>query len=292
MSEKPNLIFAALLAATAAAACSLAAALIVTGACDVGGAASLIGAAAMDCFFFVEHAHRVPLSWLALLALVVASLISCLRTLRRGWRSERLLARLPLERVAEGRLAEIAVASGTRLYLTPAKQPAAFCAGLVRPRIVISSGLLEALAVEEQAAAVWHEAHHARQREPLKCLVGRLAATAFFWLPLLRDLLERYLLAKELAADRLAIRQVGLPALAGALFAAAPAPTGALGLTDLASARVARLADPQAKLPPLFCLRHLLATGAGVLSLLILFAMPWAVDVDPAHLRSLLETLF
>src|SRR5439155_9434645 len=114
-----------------------------------------------------------------------------------------------------------------------------FCFGLLHPRVAVTAGLLAQLTPDEQAAAVWHEIEHARVREPLRCLLARLATSAFFWIPALRDLLERYLLAKEVAADRHAAARTSRRALAGALHEVIghPTPQGAVGFADAAAAR-------------------------------------------------------
>src|SRR5581483_11440936 len=116
-------------------------------------------------------------------------------------------------------------------YRTPAARPAAFCFGLLRPRIVFTTGLLNRLSEQEQLAALWHEAHHARLREPLRCLLARLAASTFFWVPVLSDVFDRYTLIRELDADRAATTRTSTAALAGALHEAAarPAFAGAVG---------------------------------------------------------------
>lgn len=289
MSERPNVVLAALIAVTITIAGGLAVGLVAVGGCSISDLPSLLVAAFSACFFFVAHMHRVPVSWLVLAGLLLVSLLSFLRVVLAAWRTQRVLRALPVAPITRGPLAEIAAASATRLYALPARRPSAFCAGLMRPRVILTTGLLDALAADEQAAAVWHEAHHASRREPLKVFVGRLAASTFFWVPMLKDLLERYLLAKELVADRVAVGNAGLLALAGALSAAAPAPAGTLGLADRVSPRLERLVDPQAKLPPLFRPSRLVATAFALLSLLLALALPWTVDVDPAHLRTLLD---
>jgi hypothetical protein len=74
-----------------------------------------------------------------------------------------------------------------------------------------------------------------------------------FWVPLLRDLADRYVLLTELEADRDAIAATSPSALAGALSEAleAPAIVGSAGLVDHAAARIDRLFDARAKLPQL-----------------------------------------
>jgi hypothetical protein len=97
-------------------------------------------------------------------------------------------------------------------------------------------------------------------------LLVRLAATSLFWLPSLADLADRYLLAKELQADRVAAGRTSPRALATALgrVAARPAPAGAIGLGELAGARIDRLADPAAPLAGGWSRRRLALTISAV----------------------------
>ena len=295
MSERPNVILGLLLSAAAIVAVVVAGGLAALGGAAVAGLGATIVGTLSACVFFLAELERVPLSSLVLVALALASAMGFVRSVVGYLREQRLLRELPLERVEQGALVEIAAAAGARrLYLTPARRPAAFCFGLLRPRIVVTSGLLTRLAPDEQTAVVWHEAHHARAREPLKCLLARLAASTFFWIPALRDLLDRYLLAKELAADRFAARRTSRRALAGALFGVVGQPpvAGAIGLADFAAARVDRLFDSDAPLPPLFRHARLAGSAFGVACLALLLALPAKLDLsETARLHSMLTAM-
>jgi Zn-dependent protease with chaperone function len=97
-------------------------------------------------------------------------------------------------------------------------RPQAFCAGLLRPRIYVSTAALEVLSPRELGAVVAHEAHHRANRDPLRILLARVFADALFFLPGLRRLGERYRELAELAADEAATRVGGSKALASALL--------------------------------------------------------------------------
>jgi len=118
-------------------------------------------------------------------------------------------------------------------------EPFAFTFGLAAPRIAVSRGLVEQLSTEELEAVVAHERHHVRARDPLKLVVARTAAWMCFFLPAVGDLVTRYLAGRELAADRRSVRDLGRPALAGALFKA----VGGSGWDELGIA--AAMADPE-----------------------------------------------
>ena len=281
MSERSSTLLATLVLSALAAAALV-----------VGGVAGLLGAVAAQvvaivgsvssCAVSLTATRTFPLSMIIPTTLGLTSIVSFARALTIYRRARRLLRSLPLEHVAAGTLAEIARAAGVRLYTTPASRPAAFCFGLLRPRVVFTSGLVERLSAEEQMAAFWHETQHARVREPLRCLLARVAASTFCWLPMLRDLLDRYTLLRELDADRLATTKTSRHALAGALeeVVATPAFAGGVGFADFAAARVDRLLDPEKPLPSSFR-RSRVAFSLGAIALLSLaFTYPANVPVS------------
>jgi len=98
-------------------------------------------------------------------------------------------------------------------------RPLAFCAGLLRPRVYLSTGAIRALSMEELDAVMAHEAHHARLRDPLRVLIARVLSDALFFLPAVRRLADRYSALAELAADGAAVRARGTQPLASALLA-------------------------------------------------------------------------
>lgn len=87
--------------------------------------------------------------------------------------------------------------------------PLAFCAGLLRPRIYLSTGALERLSREELRAVLAHEAHHAACRDPLRLLLARALGEGLFFLPAMRRIGRHYATAAELAADEAAVRTGG-----------------------------------------------------------------------------------
>ena len=289
MSERPNLILAVLLALAAAAAAAVVAGLAALGGCGVAGLAAALVGALSACVVFLDELNRAPVGSLVFALLTLATLCACLRAISALLRGRRLIRRVPLETLDRGPLADLAAAAGApRLYLSRAWRPTAFCFGLLRPRVVVTSGLLARLAADEQAAAVWHEAFHARGREPLKCALARLAASTFFWIPAFTDLLERSLLAKELAADRVAVANTSRRALAGALaeVAAQRPPAGAVALSEFAACRVDRLFDPCSRLPPLFRPRRLLLSLISAAGLTLLLLFPSQVELASSqHLK-------
>jgi len=55
------------------------------------------------------------------------------------------------------------------------ERPRAFCAGLIRPRVYVSSGAIALLDGAALAAVLAHERHHASRRDPLRLAAGRVS---------------------------------------------------------------------------------------------------------------------
>ena len=293
MSERAGAILALLLGAALLFAIAL-----VAGLAGLGGP-GLVGLTVMTlgvltaCVLYLTELHQLPIGALLLTALALVTTAALLRTAVRLVREQRLLRALPLEPI-EGELALVAEQAGVRVFRTPARHAAAFCVGLRSPRVVLTDGLLERLQRDELAAVVWHEADHARVREPLARAAARFAVQAFVWMPVLRGLLARYCLLREIEADRLATRETSRRALAGALCGVfgEPAQAGAVGFAELAPARVDRLLDPTAPLPPLTSARSIAASAFALLVLATAVALPGQVDAGGAmQLRPMLTSM-
>lgn len=283
MSERPGVLFACIIITAGLISGLLLAGLSALGPNGVAGIVVTLVGAFSACVFFLTELRAVPIASLALVAVTTASLFRLVRVLVRNRRQQRVLRALPLEPARDPELVELARAAGARsLDIARARRPAAFCTGLLRPRIVVTTGLLARLAPDERAAVIWHEARHARLREPLRCLITETAANAFFWLPALRDIHERYRLARELDADRAAISHTSRRALAGAMCQVMiePGLAGSVGLADNAAARIDRLLDPAARLPRVFNRTRLLASGVGLAALTLSLAAPADMSLD------------
>lgn len=137
--------------------------------------------------------------------------------------TRRLSAALTARRLGPPlRLVEAAQSVGLegRVVLVDTPGPFSLTYGMIRPRVAISAGLLEVLDPDELSAVLVHEAHHVRSADPQKVVVARTLCRALFVLPAVAALVQRYLTARELEADRRAVRAVGVANLAGALLKA------------------------------------------------------------------------
>jgi len=155
--------------------------------------------------------------------------------------------------------------------------PQAFCAGLLRPRIFISTGALDRLDDDELRAVLAHEAHHALRRDPLRLFLARVLADALFFLPVMRPLQRRYATLAEMAADEAAIGASGNPQpLASAMLAFGELDEALL--VGLSAERVDHLlGQPSNWQLPLFLLLGALVTVAGLGSLVLAGAQATAV---------------
>ena len=176
--------------------------------------------------------------------------------------------------------------------LVRAKAPLVFTHGLRRPRVWLSTGLLHILGNAELEAVLRHEARHVHAHDPFRMLMARCLSQALFFIPVARDLSERYCVAKEIAADEAAVQAMGdARPLARAIRklltsrAVTPAlPLAALvGELNVVEARLHILLDPEHPLPLLK--RQRLGTSlAWALLGLAVFLAPAA-----GHLPSLSE---
>ena len=95
----------------------------------------------------------------------------------------------------------------------------AFTGGLLRPRIFLSTKLLETLAEEELRVVVLHESHHQRSKDPLKSLAVSFVSDFLFFLPVSKFLKKAFWLESETTADARAVELRGdLLAIVGLLL--------------------------------------------------------------------------
>jgi bla regulator protein blaR1 len=87
--------------------------------------------------------------------------------------------------------------------------PQAFCAGLLRPRVYLTTGALELLEAPVLASVLAHEHHHAGRHDPLRLACGRVMAAGLFFIPAHRRLVQRQHALAEISADEAAVVTAG-----------------------------------------------------------------------------------
>jgi Zn-dependent protease with chaperone function len=166
-----------------------------------------------------------PVSWTVALVCGLVLLASVLALVVVSWRRVRVLVE------ARRECRELSVAGDLAVLDDPV--PAAFALPGSPGRVVVSSGMLRALAADERRALLAHERAHLRHRHHLFLLVLQLAAAVH---PLLRPLARAGAFAAERWADEEAAAEVGdrplvARAVARAALAVKRAPQPALAVT-------------------------------------------------------------
>jgi Zn-dependent protease with chaperone function len=228
---------------------------------------------------------------LGVAVLVVAALGLVAFTARAAWLAvgaHREVAALPVVPPPARLVAAARRAGLGEVACLDSPASSAFCAGLARPRVFVTSGMVATLGEAELDAVLVHEAEHARRRDPARRLAARAAAEVLFWLPLVGWWSKGRLEAADLAADRAAIQRVGRRSLARALRATAapPAPAAAgVRFDGAGSARVAQLLgdQPPTRRPPLAaCALSLLGLVVAVsLAMCVGQGLAGAVAAEP-----------
>ncbi len=149
--------------------------------------------------------------------------------------------------------------------------PRAFCAGLLRPRVYLTTGALAMLDDDALNVVLAHERHHARRHDPMRLAAGRVLTRALFFLPQLEELVEHQQALAELSADESAVNAgpANRSALARAMLSFTDTPASA-GPTGIESDRVDYLLGepPSWRFPALLC-----AAAATVIILLVTVAV-------------------
>ena len=137
-----------------------------------------------------------------------------------------------------------------RIDVVDAPRAFAFAYGWIRPRICVSTGLVDLLDDAELDAVLHHEGWHASRRDPLRLLLAQTVGTAFAPVPVMRRLVRQYLLAMEVAADCHVVAKMGHPrALASALAKTMAPPERMPAFEGHAGARAAALAGSLPTVP-------------------------------------------
>lgn len=148
------------------------------------------------------YALSYPVANLAAVLIVVLALLGMLVTARAALAA---VMELTAARAFERRLAAARRPHPAGALVIDDDRPHAFCAGLLKPRVYVTSGALAILDESALGAVLKHEHQHARRRDPLRLATSRVLARAMFFLPTVRALGARHQALAELSADEAAI---------------------------------------------------------------------------------------
>ncbi|MGE7667862.1 M56 family metallopeptidase [Ureibacillus composti] len=85
--------------------------------------------------------------------------------------------------------------------------PIAITMGFIRPKIVLSTALINLLTEEELKAVISHEYYHLENRDPLKIFILSLCASTMWYIPILKWFTQQYRIIQEVLADEFAIKK-------------------------------------------------------------------------------------
>lgn len=144
-------------------------------------------------------AAKLVIFWSGALIASIGLLYASLKATRNIIATRRAISAMPIK-----------LKGGVALITDPALKTA-FTAGLLKPRIYISTGLLMSLEKDESRAVFFHELRHKKNFDPLRFAVFAFIRDAFFYLPAIRHLAFFARLKKEHEADDAASRRLGHP---------------------------------------------------------------------------------
>lgn len=135
--------------------------------------------------------------------------------------------------------------------------PMAFAMGLVKSRIVLSTGLMELLDPQELQAVIYHERYHQKHGDPLKTFLMSLLSSVMWYIPILKSFQHNYKIIREVLADHYAIEQQGDSVHLGSALlkllkknAPASMPFAHVSFADSSvNLRIRRILEPQTDIP-------------------------------------------
>jgi Zn-dependent protease with chaperone function len=170
-----------------------------------------------------------------------------------------------------------------RVRVVRTAKPAAFTAGLVRPRIYVSAGLLESLTEDELRSVLRHEQAHAAAWDPARLAAVRFLSDFLWFLPVSGTLADAFSNQSEFRADDAAVAagsdSIALAAAIvktakGALVAPRLAP--ALSGLALVEQRITRLLGRDRAVEATIPWRRAAASGVLVIGVLAFLLGPAA----------------
>ena len=216
-------------------------------------ALSSAGATHLSALDALARGAAPALPWWSLLAFIVALVVAGRLLTVLGVSAGRTLAARHRHRVLLDLVAtRNPLLSGTRVV--DHDLPLAYCLPGLRPRVVLSRGVLELLRDDEVRAVLAHEQAHVEQRHDLVVLPFVALRATFPRLSAVRTAQAQVALLIEMLADDRAVRSHPRPVLARALcqVGAVDVPAGGVGVGASPGGvlqRASRLVSPQPPLP-------------------------------------------
>ncbi|KXG10008.1 M56 family metallopeptidase [Anoxybacillus rupiensis] len=97
---------------------------------------------------------------------------------------------------------------GNRILVIKNEEFIALTIGFIKPKIVLSTFVIEHFSEAELRAILFHEQFHAMQRDPLKLMLIKTVSEQLGYIPLIKHLAQYYRISRELLADQHAMRKM------------------------------------------------------------------------------------
>jgi Zn-dependent protease with chaperone function len=107
---------------------------------------------------------------------------------------------------------------GTEIMVVQDDAFVALTIGLFRPKIIVSTMVIDSFSEQEVKAILLHERYHCLNRDGRKMFLSSLLIDAFGYLPIVKPIVRYYETWKELFADRYAIEQMGTELYLGSIL--------------------------------------------------------------------------
>lgn len=140
-----------------------------------------------------------------LVAIAIAFALGSLSFLIQVVKTKQLVKSLMRKQVALSQRAEkmtISLGLKGKVYALEDTNCFSFCAGITRPRILITTALVESLTDKELESVFLHEKAHIRNLDPFKILFGKTISWLFFFLPIFSEINKNMQATSEILADR------------------------------------------------------------------------------------------
>ena len=92
----------------------------------------------------------------------------------------------------------------SQVVVVNSQKPYAFCFGVRKPKIYVSTTLIEILLVQELEVVLLHEKYHLENRDTTTLMMATIFESLLPFFPLISDFIHQYRIERELAADKAA----------------------------------------------------------------------------------------
>jgi len=212
------------------------------------------------CVILFKDLHvPAPIAWHVVNALILYSFSAVFWISARHFlgsiKSMKLIEKYKDPLLSEQYRDKFQLAEG-RFQIISYKAPIAMTIGLWKPRMILSSGLMDMLEPSELHAVIEHEKCHVHHRDPLAIFLLSMISKSMWYIPIFAWMADKYPIMIELRADKYAITQMKQSAhLSSALLKLlkqAPTPHVSLSHASFAetsmNVRIMHILDPQMEL--------------------------------------------